>query len=104
MQNIDHAGESVKTKYNDHLKSYLKELNEDHESITYKKVFQVEGGRKFDKITYRCYGQTSVFCFIDKATGDILKSASWRAPAKGARGSIFSDKRPTKLGQLYIVR
>ena len=32
----------------------------------------------------------SIFCFVDKTNGDILKAATWRAPAKHARGSIFA--------------
>lgn len=33
----------------------------------------------------------SVHCFIDRKTGDILKAASWKAPAPNAkRGSILS--------------
>jgi len=30
----------------------------------------------------------SAFCFIDLTNGDILKAASWSAPAKHARGNI----------------
>jgi hypothetical protein len=33
----------------------------------------------------------SVYCFVDKTNGNILKSASWKAPAKHARGNIFSE-------------
>ena len=34
----------------------------------------------------------SVHTFVDMTTGDILKSASWAAPApNGVRGNIFSD-------------
>jgi hypothetical protein len=33
----------------------------------------------------------SVHCFIDKATGNILKAASWNAPAKHPRGNILVD-------------
>ena len=33
---------------------------------------------------------TSAHLFVDKRTGDVLKSASWNAPAKGARGNIFN--------------
>lgn len=33
----------------------------------------------------------SVYCFIDRATGDIYKAAGYKAPAKGARGNIFND-------------
>jgi hypothetical protein len=31
----------------------------------------------------------SVHVFIDKKTGDILKAAGYKAPAKHARGNIF---------------
>jgi hypothetical protein len=28
-------------------------------------------------------------CFVDRATGDVLKPANWGTPAKHARGNIF---------------
>lgn len=31
------------------------------------------------------------WCFIDKRSGDILKPAGWKGPAKHARGNIFAD-------------
>lgn len=31
----------------------------------------------------------SVWGFVDKTNGDVLKAASWKAPAKHARGNIF---------------
>jgi hypothetical protein len=31
----------------------------------------------------------SAFAFINRTNGDVLKSASWSAPAKGARGNIY---------------
>lgn len=36
----------------------------------------------------------SVHCFVDIATGDIYKAASWSTPAKGVRGNIHKDKKP----------
>jgi len=33
----------------------------------------------------------SVWCFIDLKTGDVLKPASWKRPAKHARGNIFDS-------------
>lgn len=33
----------------------------------------------------------SAHCFIDIETGNILKAASWKVPAKGVRGNIFTD-------------
>jgi hypothetical protein len=44
------------------------------------RVVTMEGGKP-----------ASAFCFVDFETGDILKSAGWSAPAKGARGNIFDE-------------
>lgn len=33
----------------------------------------------------------SVYCFVDKTTGDIFKAAGWKAPAKHARGNIYNQ-------------
>lgn len=38
----------------------------------------------------------SVFCFVDKTNGDVLKAASFKAPAKGARGNIFDEANGVK--------
>ena len=46
-----------------------------------------KGGRKYVKLVQK----GSVFCFIEKATGHIFKPASYSAPAKHARGSIYKD-------------
>lgn len=37
--------------------------------------------------------QRSVHCFIDM-NGNLYKAASWNAPAKGKRGSIYDAKPP----------
>ena len=34
-------------------------------------------------------GSRSVYCFINKRNGEILKAAGWRGPAKGSRGSVL---------------
>lgn len=47
-----------------------------------------ECGRKYVKIVIEDYGQRSVYCFLDH-DGNIYKAASWRAPAKHIRGSVF---------------
>lgn len=46
---------------------------------------------------------TSVFCFIEP-NGDILKAASYRAPAKGARGNVFTEHRPNRAALLYRIK
>ena len=58
----------------------------------------VKPGRKFDKVM----NGSSVWGFIAKTdgvlkgvpyfVGDVFKAASWRAPAKHVRGTIFSSK------------
>ena len=54
---------------------------------------EFETGRKYIKVVKCRKFETGreVYCFIDKATGDILKPASWSAPAKHARGNIFGS-------------
>lgn len=34
----------------------------------------------------------SSYCFVDYETGDVLKCAGYKAPAKHARGNIFDEK------------
>jgi len=47
--------------------------------------FYPETGRKYHKIIMVANGSRSVHAFIDKKTGQVYKSASWKAPAKGIR-------------------
>lgn len=47
-----------------------------------------ERGGKNARIVTNETGSRSAFCFVDLSNGDILKSAGWKAPAKGARGNI----------------
>ena len=48
--------------------------------------YVIESGKKYHKVIFiDGGGSRSVHCFIDKQTGDVYKSASWKAPAKGVR-------------------
>ena len=48
--------------------------------------YQVETGKKYHKVIFVDGGSNrSVHCFIDKNTGEVYKSASWKSPAKGVR-------------------
>ena len=48
--------------------------------------FYIEEGRKYFKIIMETnYGSRSVHAFVDKKTGEVYKSASFKAPAKGVR-------------------
>ena len=47
--------------------------------------FYPETGRKYHKIIMVANGSRSVHAFVDKKTGEVYKSASFKAPAKGVR-------------------
>ena len=74
----------------------MKQIKEES-SVKFKKTLYVKPGRKFDKIMHG----TSCWGFVAKKngehkgipyfTGDVFKAATWRAPAKHVRGSIFYD-------------
>jgi hypothetical protein len=64
----------------------------------------VELGRKYARVVVG----DSVHTFVNKENGDILKAASFRAPAKnGVRGSIFAEDFGMSCvgpyGALYIT-
>jgi len=67
-------------------KEFLERFGKVYRTVSY------ERGIKFIRIviTHPDSGQRSVYCFLDYQ-GNIYKSASWRAPAKHIRGSIFED-------------
>jgi len=54
--------------------------------------FYIEEGRKYHKIIMDANGSRSVHAFVDKKTGSVLKSASWKAPAKGERYNLLIIK------------
>ena len=56
--------------------------------------FYPETGRKYHKIIMDANGSRSVHAFVDKKTGEVYKSASWKSPAKGVRYDLrlISDR------------
>lgn len=52
-----------------------------------KKPVIVTNGKRYSKILYA----GSVYAFIDKTNGDVLKPASCNSPAKHTRGNIYKD-------------
>ena len=53
--------------------------------------FYIESGRKYHKLIMEtASGSRSVHCFVDKKTGEVYKSASWKAPAKGVRYNLLN--------------
>jgi hypothetical protein len=95
------------------VQKYVEEIQEYHNEY-YKKNFpgSTLDPSKYSYLTLQKYykiiyttlggsGQTSVFCFVDKETGDIYMAAGWKVPAKGARGNLFTGKRPLDARDLY---
>jgi hypothetical protein len=77
----------------------------EHGNIDFKAMF----GPKYVKIVAMTTGSPigggSAFCFLDRSNGDVLKSASWRAPAKTARGNIHAGPSGyglTRYGAAYL--
>jgi hypothetical protein len=80
----------LKIKFNDY---------KNNQKYTYFDCYDVEVEylRKYIKINKVevCHDgsrRSSIFCFIDSKTGDIFKPATYKAPAKHARGNILSDE------------
>ena len=71
--------------------------NLDPDSLT------IERGRKYARIvtngTGNRGGNRSVYCFVRLDNGDILKAATWKAPAKYARGNIFAADPLAGVGE-----
>ena len=68
--------------------AYHKACIEDLKSGRSDYDFTFESGRKYHKIIMDARGSRSVHAFIDKKTGEVYKSASWKAPAKGVRFNL----------------
>ncbi len=66
-----------------------------------------EMGRRYVRIVktlYRDPTNRSVFCFVDTTTGNVLKAAGWKAPAKHARGNIYADDNGAGAVSAYGAR
>lgn len=67
-------------------------------------AFYVMVGRVFDRVVRDGSGSRSVFCFIRKSDGAIIKAAGWKAPEPRhyERGNIFR-KNPLEGTNVYGV-
>lgn len=53
----------------------------------------VEEGRSFDRIVIlheASENNRAAHCFVERATGQVFKTATWASPAKGARFDLTS--------------
>jgi hypothetical protein len=68
---------------------------------------EIRSGSRYDRIVRvgNGAGNGSAWAFIDRTNGDILKPASYKAPAKHARGNLFnreSWEKITAYGPPYL--
>lgn len=101
LNNLDAAIDAVTVpSFEVALKAWLEKaqeiVNAYHKEMGYYNLpparLTLEMGRKYVRVV-RTEGQgigRSVHCFINTENGDVLKAASWKTPAKGARGNIFT--------------
>lgn len=84
-----------------HRLSVEREINPDYHNQCLQQIadgtydfgyeFIIEEGKKYLKVIMIARGSKSVHCFVDKNTGEVYKSASWKAPAKGVRFNLLND-------------
>lgn len=82
-----------------HRESVRREINMDYHNRCLQEIadgtydfgyeYEIEEGRKYYKVIMIARGSKSVHCFVDKQTGDVYKSASWKSPAKGIRYNLL---------------
>jgi hypothetical protein len=61
---------------------------------------EMSDGRRYiriDCISDGGRGQRSVHAFIDKKTGDVLRAAGYKGPAKHSRGNLFDSLGGTEM-------
>ena len=63
-------------------------------------VLSVKNGSKYTKII-KTNNQISVWGFIDRSNGNVLKAESWRKPAKHARGNLYDPDSGMKYIGIY---
>jgi len=77
-------------KFMGHVNAVFDKYWKDNGFTHTKSSFEVVEGRRYTKVVRNDVSQKSVHLFVDKTNGDVLKAASWKSPAKGARGNIFN--------------
>ena len=101
--------ENIMSNFDEKLDSFVKGVNQivavhfatQFPTLEPKSVV-VTGGRKYIKLCNVEHGQvSSVWGFVNAENGDVLKAASFKAPAKHARGNIFDDHNGLKTVSAY---
>jgi DNA polymerase III delta prime subunit len=105
LDKIEQYCDVLRTNFQDyaiarHREYIAKDENVDYHKEQIDKLCMGEGvdeytyvkGKKYAKIIHVSHGQRSAHAFVDLNTGDVYKSASWKAPAKGVRYNLMDEK------------
>jgi hypothetical protein len=105
LDKIEQFCNVLRTNYQDYAiarhRDYInKEENVDYHKEQIDKLCMGEGvdeytyvkGKKYAKIIHVSHGQRSAHAFVDLNTGDVYKSSSWSAPAKGVRYNLMDEQ------------
>ncbi len=58
-------------------------------SLTPPAVVRDPRGQRYVRVVVGPEGSRYVYCFVEVATGDVLKADGWKRPANGVRGTIY---------------
>jgi hypothetical protein len=82
IENLNYTYDTTDSVQSQHHARKIEELKSGKCDIDY----VIESGKKYHKVIFvDGGGQRSVHCFVDKNTGEVYKSASWKTPAQGVR-------------------
>jgi len=91
-------------KFDEFLEGCQKIVDEGMSNYSWERKLTTRKGSKYIKIISEDVGKDisnsrTVWGFVERSNGDILKPATWRGPAKGNRGNIFDEDPLLFIGQ-----
>lgn len=91
----------------DKIVQFVADLNAKFPQISqFDKCYVMKAGAKYTKIMTADSPDsegTSAYGFINNETGDVLKAASWAAPAKHSRGNINNSSGLDACGKYSVA-
>lgn len=80
---LDRFVATVQAVVNDHYAQNLPGSTPD-------RILVDPNGQKYVRIVRATGLGRAAYCFVERATGAVLKCDGWKRPAKGVRGSIYA--------------
>jgi len=89
--------ETLETRIDALIKAGIDHINNEYPNHPREHLIEQRPGKRYIKLV--CYEMTpegqkiagSVWCFIDKTTGDVYKPATFKTPAKHVRYKLMDD-------------